>query len=125
MLGMNRDYAKTSATGPSYFGFDLAYDKQEIKATGASAIGTFAAAAFNGNITGMAWKSAGDDEIRKYDFTYDAANRLKSADFNQHTGGSFNKNALMDFSAVVGVCVVALCSGAPTTDWGENCKLNW
>ncbi|NJO25699.1 MAG: hypothetical protein HC867_07985, partial [Bacteroidia bacterium] len=98
MLGVNRDYAKTSGTGTSYFGFDLGYDKQEIKATGATAIGNFAASAFNGNITGMVWKSTGDDEIRKYDFTYDAANRIKTADFNQYTGGAFSKTAGMDFS---------------------------
>jgi RHS repeat-associated protein len=98
MLGVNRDYVKTSGAGTSYFGFDLGYDKQEIKATGATAIGNFAAAAFNGNITGLLWKSTGDDEIRKYDFTYDAANRIKTADFNQYTAGAFNKNAGMDFS---------------------------
>ena len=38
-------------------------------------------------------------EIRKYDFSYDAVNRLMAADFNQYTGTSFNKNAGLDFSA--------------------------
>ncbi|HEV8285168.1 MAG TPA: hypothetical protein VGQ09_12710 [Chitinophagaceae bacterium] len=46
----------------------------------------------------MVWKSKGDGEKRKYDFTYDAVNRLTSADFNQYTDGSFNKNASVDFS---------------------------
>ena len=46
----------------------------------------------------MVWKSKGDGEKRKYDFTYDAVNRLTSADFNQYTDGTFNKNASVDFS---------------------------
>jgi RHS repeat-associated protein len=46
----------------------------------------------------MVWKSKGDAEKRKYDFTYDAANRILSADFNQYTSSSFNKTAGVDFS---------------------------
>jgi RHS repeat-associated protein len=46
----------------------------------------------------MVWKSKGDGEKRKYDFTYDAVNRLTSADFNQYTGSSFNKTAGIDYS---------------------------
>ncbi|MBP7558039.1 MAG: hypothetical protein KA821_17315, partial [Chitinophagaceae bacterium] len=46
----------------------------------------------------MVWKSKGDAEKRKYDFTYDAANRILSADFNQYTSSSFNKTAGIDFS---------------------------
>ena len=92
LLGANRDYAKATNSNSNFFGFDLGYDK-----TGIASIGSFAQPAFNGNITGMVWKSTGDDEIRKYDFTYDAVNRLTGADFNQYTGG-FNKDAGMDFS---------------------------
>lgn len=93
MLGMNREYAKSSGNTSNYFGFDLGYNKTSI-----ASIGSFAAAQYNGNITGIVWKSRGDNEIRKYDFTYDAANRILSADFNQYTSGSFNKNANVDFS---------------------------
>ncbi len=50
------------------------------------------------NIGGMIWKSKGDGEKRKYDFDYDAVNRILSADFNQYTGSSFNKTAGVDFS---------------------------
>jgi hypothetical protein len=46
----------------------------------------------------MVWKSKGDAEKRKYDFTYDAANRILSADFNQYTSSSFNKTGGIDFS---------------------------
>ncbi len=98
MLGANRDYAKHTSSTSNYFGFDLGYDKTTVQATGQGSIGSYAASQYNGNITGMVWKSTGDDEIRKYDFTYDAANRLLSGDFNQYTGGSFNRNANIDFS---------------------------
>ena len=50
----------------------------------------------------MVWKSKGDSEKRKYDYTYDASNRLLGADFNQFTSGTFNKSAGIDFSVKVG-----------------------
>jgi hypothetical protein len=50
----------------------------------------------------MVWKSKGDGEIRKYDFSYDAANRLMKADFNQYISGTFNKTANVDFSVKMG-----------------------
>jgi RHS repeat-associated protein len=49
----------------------------------------------------MLWKSGHDGQIRKYDFNYDQANRLKVADFNQYTGGGFNKNAGVDYSVTI------------------------
>jgi RHS repeat-associated protein len=90
MLGMNRGFAR-GGTG-AYFGFDLGYDKQTV-----GTIGSYTAAQFNGNITGSVWKSIGDGEIRKYDFTYDAANRLTGADFNQYAS-AFDKSAGVDYS---------------------------
>src|SRR5690606_12444060 len=59
---------------------------------------SYAGAQYNGNISGMQWKSTGDDRLRKYNFSYDAVNRLTGADFNQFTQNSFNKNANIDFS---------------------------
>ncbi|MBL7738480.1 MAG: hypothetical protein JNK14_04625, partial [Chitinophagaceae bacterium] len=98
MLGTNRNYAKNTSSTTNNFGFDLGYDKTTIQPSGGSSIGSYTASQYNGNITGMVWKSTGDDEIRKYDFTYDAANRILSGDFNQYTSGSFTKNAGIDFS---------------------------
>lgn len=93
MLGANRDYIKDQLTAK--FGFELAYDKNNTVITG----GTYTNPQYNGNIGGMLWKNAGDAEKRKYDFTYDAVNRLTGADFNQHTsGGVFNKTAGIDYS---------------------------
>ncbi|QCR24499.1 DUF6443 domain-containing protein [Pontibacter sp. SGAir0037] len=99
LLGANRDYAKqTGSTAAAYFGYDLGYDKTLVKATTATAIGSYAAGQFGGNIAGTVWKSTGDDEVRKYDFSYDGTGRLSGAAFNQHTGGSFNKTAGVDYS---------------------------
>jgi RHS repeat-associated protein len=81
VLGINRDYAKTESSTSRLFGFDLGYDKTTI-----GSIGSFDLAAYNGNIAGIVWKSTGDDIIRKYDFTYDAVNRLTNADFKQYKG---------------------------------------
>src|ERR1700743_22350 len=59
---------------------------------------TYAAAQFNGNITGVIWKSAGDQTNRKYDFTYDNANRLTAANFLQNPSGSTWNKTAMDYS---------------------------
>ena len=93
LLGTNRDYAKSTAVTNRKFGFDLGYDKTYVNSGG-----SYATAAYNGNIGGMVWKSAGDSYIRMYDFTYDAANRLTGADFNQYTESAFDNSAGMDFS---------------------------
>jgi RHS repeat-associated protein len=101
LLGVNRGYVNaTPAGGPSvtnYFGFELAYDK-----TGSSAPGnTYATPQFNGNVGGMTWKSAGDGIARKYDYTYDYANRLTAANFNQNSSGTAWDHTTMDFSVSI------------------------
>ena len=93
MLGLNRSYATSTSATSNYFGFDLAYDR-----TNASGIGSYAVAQFNGNIAGSTWKTAGDPEIRRYDFSYDRLNRITAANFNQFTSGVFSKAAGLDFS---------------------------
>jgi RHS repeat-associated protein len=98
MLGMNRDYAK-DLNNTNYFGFDLGYDKANNNIIGGQ---TYTNPQYNGNIEGMVWKSRGDGEKRKYDFAYDAANRLMKADFKQYTSGTFNQAALADFSVKMG-----------------------
>jgi RHS repeat-associated protein len=80
--------------GTNYFGFDLGYDKTNNNLISG---GSYAAAQYNGNITGMVWKNNSDGRLWKYDFTYDAVNRLVGADFNQYTGSNFTKTAV-DYS---------------------------
>lgn len=96
LLGMNRDFVKDISN--NYFGFELGYDKSGAAVSGTS----YTNQQYNGNIEGTIWKSMGDNEKRKYDFTYDNANRLLAADFNQYTGSSFNKTANVDFSVKMG-----------------------
>ncbi len=98
MLGANRAYAR-DAGSDHYFGFDLGYDKTNNNLINAQ---SYANAQYNGNITGMVWKSAGDQEKRKYDFGYDAANRLLKGNFTQYTGSTFNTDAGIDFSMQMG-----------------------
>ncbi len=108
LLGINRNFITTqpssnnsnilgesfttppSYTAGNYFGFELAYDNNGV-------LGNYNHL-YNGNISGMSWKSIHDEQVRKYDFTYDEANRLKTADFNQFTSGYFNKNAGVNYS---------------------------
>jgi len=56
---------------------------------------------YNGNISGLQWRSKGDGEQRAYGFGYDAANRLLKSDFTQNTGG-WNTSAGVDFSMKLG-----------------------
>ena len=94
LLGGNRDYAKTPGGTGHYFGFDLGYDKTTLPAGG-----SYGAAQYNGNITGTVWKSQGDGETRKYDFSYDNVNRLTGAAFTQYAGsGVFDNSAGVDFT---------------------------
>ncbi|NML23885.1 hypothetical protein HHL16_23595 [Pseudoflavitalea sp. G-6-1-2] len=95
LLGTNRSYAKDVHPN-NYFGFDLGYDKVNNGLIGNQ---TYTAAQYNGNISGTVWKSRGDGEKRKYDFGYDAANRLLKANFTQYTGTTFNLTAGLDFTS--------------------------
>lgn len=92
---INKSYIVDS-TKPNYFGLELGYDKAASAATGANyPTGNLQ---YNGNIAGLVWRSGGDGVGRKYDFTYDNANRLMGADFNQQIGTIFNKSAGINFS---------------------------
>jgi RHS repeat-associated protein len=92
LTGINQNYV--AGTTNHYFGMELGYNKTSSVAPG----NTYANPQFNGNIEGVVWKSAGSGINRKYDFSYDQANRLTSAAFLQNTSGtSWDKN-LIDFS---------------------------
>ena len=97
LLGANRSFAKSTSSTGNWFGFDLGYDKTAVTISGGTA-GSYTAAQYNGNIAGTVWRSAGDGEIRKFDYSYDNTNRLTAANFNQYTSSSFNKTANIDFS---------------------------
>jgi RHS repeat-associated protein len=100
LLGVNREYLTTAGQTNDgiLFGFELGYDKTANKAGQ-----NFTGSQFNGNITGMLWKSDGDDIRRKYDYGYDAASRLLKGDFvQQNDDDHLWNNAKVDFSMKLG-----------------------
>ncbi|WP_315822490.1 hypothetical protein [Paraflavitalea speifideaquila] len=94
-LGMNRSYLETPSQLNHWFAYELAYDKTS---NSKGYYTWFWNTQFSGNITGTLWKSRGDGMPRKYDFTYDAANRLTGADFNQQNGQGWDKSDGLDFT---------------------------
>lgn len=98
LLGINRDYAREEVS-KNYFGFDLGYDKQYNQLVGNQA---YNKAIYNGNISGMTWKTRGSGVVRKYDFDYDAANRLLKGDFTQYTGSVFDQSGGVNYNVKMG-----------------------
>jgi RHS repeat-associated protein len=91
LIGINKDYVKNSNSSGTFFGMELGYDKPGDAG--------FAGKILNGNIAGIAWKSAGDNTPRKYDYTYDNTSRLKLANFNQrNSAGADWTNDKFDFT---------------------------
>ncbi|MFT3910236.1 MAG: DUF6443 domain-containing protein [Ferruginibacter sp.] len=95
LVSINKDYITSSTNADQYFGMQLGYDKNGI-------LGTFTPQ-YNSNISGTLWKSEGDQKKRKYNYTYDAMNRLTGAAFGQYISGTgstaiFNVSEQVDFS---------------------------
>lgn len=94
LRGINRTYTESSlpasSGGPNWFGMQLNYDYG------------FEQLQYNGNITGMQWRSKGDGEKRAYGFGYDRMNRLLFADFKQFTENTWNTTAGLNFTSMLG-----------------------
>jgi len=90
LTGINKTYVGGGMA--NYFGLELAYD-QTSSVTGSN----YLAAQFNGNITGLTWRSKGDTTKRKYNFTYDTTNRLAGAAFIQNDGTGWS-NGSVDYT---------------------------
>jgi RHS repeat-associated protein len=92
LASINKDFITKETPDPdTYFGMQLGFNKDGF--------GGFPNKKYDGNISGVIWRNESDRQRRKYDFTYDKANRLTGADFNQHTSGAvFDRSALVDFS---------------------------
>jgi RHS repeat-associated protein len=105
LKGINKDYTNNDnshGANDRWFGMELSYDWG------------FGTNQLNGNISGNKWRSKGDGQQRAYGFGYDNVNRLLFADFNQYTGGNWDKTAGIDFSSVMG-------NGSdPNTAYDEN-----
>jgi len=98
LLGVNRNEMLT-ANGQDnrFFAFDLGYDKL-INASGRN----YHRVHYNGNISGMVWKSFGDGIRRKYDFSYDNANRLMQGIFEQNDRENLWTAAQANFTIKLG-----------------------
>lgn len=99
LTGINKNYLSDPELYHAYFGMELAYDKT----ISADASNTYNANQLNGNIAGTMWRTKGDEVSRKYDFKYDAANRLLKADFRQKdVATSTWTNQVVNFSVLMG-----------------------
>jgi RHS repeat-associated protein len=92
LTSINKGYV--TGTSTAWFGMELGYDKDGYA--------SFTNKHFDGNISGIIWRSRGDGEKRMYDFSYDPISRLLAASFTQQSGNSWNKDAGIDFSMALG-----------------------
>jgi RHS repeat-associated protein len=99
LQSINNDFATNTGANNNnrWFGMQLNYDHG------------FQYNQFNGNISGIKWRTKGDNEQRAYGFGYDAASRLLYADFNQRFGDGWGKsdpgssyNYKIDFTVRIG-----------------------
>jgi len=93
ITGINKGYALKS-TGYNkwghFFGLYLGFDNRD---------NAFSSAQLDGQVTGLMWSTQGDDAQRKYDYTYDNANRLINATYHEQLApGSGWINSQTDFS---------------------------
>ncbi|HXB36050.1 MAG TPA: DUF6443 domain-containing protein [Puia sp.] len=95
-LGVNRSAINSTAATP-FFSYELGFDKPATIVTGQN----YTAQQYNGNVAGTIWKNAGDQQVKRYDFTYDAPNRMMAANFTEYTGGAFNTSAGLNSSTTV------------------------
>ncbi|WP_110052813.1 DUF6443 domain-containing protein [Chitinophaga sp. S165] len=76
MQGINRNFVNSGASTSNWFGQELSYDYG------------FDSSQYNGNISGVRWKTRADSAWA-YGYNYDKANRLTGAYFTQKNGGSW------------------------------------
>ncbi len=93
LTGINKSYV--AGTANHYFGMEIGYNSTSSVAPGNS----YLYPELNGNIEGIVWKGAGSGINRKYDFSYDPANRLTAAAFLQNTTGMSWDKTQIDYSA--------------------------
>ncbi|MES2430803.1 MAG: DUF6443 domain-containing protein, partial [Bacteroidota bacterium] len=96
LTGINKNYALSEYTNSQwdhYFGMAISYEtNQSVGST----------VQFNGSISGVQWKSQGDNTPRRYDYEYDGAGRLTAAKFSQKGNASENWNKTkVDFSSTI------------------------
>ncbi|UPK72824.1 DUF6443 domain-containing protein [Chitinophaga filiformis] len=84
MKGINKNFVNSGNSASNWFGQELSYDYG------------FDSSQYNGNISGVKWKTRADSAWA-YGYSYDKANRLTGAYFTQKNGGSWAQDK-KDFS---------------------------
>lgn len=87
LTGINKNYVDPTKGASNHFGEEISYDAG------------YSLNQFDGNVAGVKWRGASDGVPREYGFTYDAVDRLTTADFGQQntTGAAWTRNTV-DFS---------------------------
>jgi RHS repeat-associated protein len=74
LTSINKNYVNSYLQSGNYFGMELAYET----------LGTnFSYGRIDGNISGISWKTRGDNIQRKYEYVYDARGQFSQAVFKQ------------------------------------------
>lgn len=94
LTGINKDYALApnygTAQWDNFFGLYLGYENTD---------GVFADSRFNGQLTGVQWRTQGDNITRRYDYQYNNLGRFTSAIFAQkEKPGDAWANSKYDFT---------------------------
>ncbi|UPK66732.1 DUF6443 domain-containing protein [Chitinophaga filiformis] len=76
LQGINKNFVNSGTSTSNWFGQELSYDYG------------FDSSQYNGNISGVKWKTRADSAWA-YGYSYDKANRLTGAYFTQKNGGSW------------------------------------
>ncbi|UPK67371.1 DUF6443 domain-containing protein [Chitinophaga filiformis] len=76
LQGINKNFVNSGTSTSNWFGQELSYDYG------------FDSSQYNGNISGVKWKTRADSAWA-YGYSYDKANRLTGAYFTQKSGGSW------------------------------------
>ncbi len=93
ITGINKEYAlKNNSKNEHYFGMCLGFENKESNTFNQSSL------LLNGQVAGIVWCTQGDYTQRKYEYSYDPAGRLISAQFNEKDAAGTWGNSMLDFS---------------------------
>ncbi len=86
--GWLKEINNPNALGNDLFAFKINYNNPEHSSN----------ALFNGNISETFWKTANDNNLRGYDYTYDALNRIVSGNYHKPDPSSTENYSLSDIT---------------------------